>query len=138
MDRSKGASFTSFAFDIHRLTFQHFTMAAYRDSILVIPSLLVYLSARILIWFDLLLRIYLAERNQTANSRRLSTVSTTGSIDAKVPSTIACLVGYREDEKLFEEALRSYKEAKTKYLVVGIDGNSAEDEQMVKVFRNVI
>ncbi|KAG4431960.1 hypothetical protein IFR05_012556 [Cadophora sp. M221] len=113
-------------------------MATYQYSMLTISSFFIYLSARVGIWIDLLLRIYLAERNQSENSRRLTIEPTTGSIDAKVPSTIACLVGYREDEKLFEEALRSYNEAKTKYLVVGIDDDSAEDEQMVKIFQKAM
>ncbi|PVH75778.1 glycosyltransferase family 2 protein, partial [Cadophora sp. DSE1049] len=51
--------------------------------------------------------------------------------------SIACLVGYREEAKLFQGALESYNDASTKYLVVGVDGNSAEDEEMVKIFQKV-
>ncbi|KAH7400433.1 hypothetical protein BKA64DRAFT_642579 [Cadophora sp. MPI-SDFR-AT-0126] len=94
-------------------------------------SFVLYLSTRVVIWTDLFIRIFLAEKNQSDNSHKLSSPHRFDTNENAGPSSIACLVGYREDERLFEDALISYNEAGTKYLVVGVDGNSAEDEEMV-------
>lgn len=112
-------------------------MTAFKISTLPVLSLVLYLSCRIVIWLDLLYRIFLAERNRTANSNRLSTEPSLNHSEKTTPSSIACLVGYREEERLFRDALISYNDAGTKTLVVGIDGNSAEDEEMVKIFQKV-
>ena len=112
-------------------------MAALKILTLPVLYIALYLSSRIVIWLDLLYRIFLAERNQTANSNGLSTEPSLNHGEKATPSSIACLVGYREEERLFQDALISYNDAGTKTLVVGIDGNSVEDEEMVKIFQSV-
>ncbi|MAD83303.1 MAG: hypothetical protein CL912_25780 [Deltaproteobacteria bacterium] len=112
-------------------------MTAFKTLKLPVLVSVLYISNRIVIWLDLLYRIILAERNRIANSKKLSTEPRLNYSEKATPSSIACLVGYREEERLFQDALISYNSAGTKTLVVGIDGNSAEDEEMVKIFQRV-
>lgn len=51
---------------------------------------------------------------------------------------IAAVVGWREDPALFTRALGSYKAAECcTFMLVGIDGDEAEDQDMVDVFNKV-
>lgn len=51
---------------------------------------------------------------------------------------IAAIVGYREDPVIFTKALESYTDAKgCQFVLTCIDGNEAEDQVMVDVFRKV-
>jgi len=92
--------------------------------------------AHALIFMDLILRIFLAERNAADNLRRLSSWKAR---PGESPNTqvIVSIVGYREDPLLFKNCLERYLKSGSKYLVVGVDGNQPEDENMVRVFRNV-
>lgn len=52
--------------------------------------------------------------------------------------TMASVVGWREDPELWERCLESYKTAiGCKFLLVGIDGHDADDQEMVEVFKKV-
>ncbi|CAG9992226.1 unnamed protein product [Clonostachys byssicola] len=51
---------------------------------------------------------------------------------------LAAIVGWREDPSLFTRALESYRTTQNcAFVLVGIDGNEAEDMDMVHVFNNV-
>ncbi len=51
---------------------------------------------------------------------------------------LAAVVGWREDPVLFTRALESYKTAQTcRFLLVGVDGDEAQDQDMVSVFSQV-
>jgi hyaluronan synthase len=51
---------------------------------------------------------------------------------------MAAVVGWREDPSLFTRALESYKYASgCRFLLVGIDGDEAQDEDMMNVFNHV-
>ena len=51
---------------------------------------------------------------------------------------MAAVVGWREDPALFTRALESYKTARgCMFLMVGIDGDEAQDQDMVDVFNLV-
>ncbi|KAL7812448.1 family 2 glycosyltransferase [Trichoderma aethiopicum] len=51
---------------------------------------------------------------------------------------MAAVVGWREDPALFARALQSYKSAKhCMFMLVGIDGDEAADQDMVDVFNTV-
>lgn len=51
---------------------------------------------------------------------------------------LAAVVGWREDPALYARALESYKSARTcTFVLAGIDGDEAEDEDMVKIFSKV-
>ncbi|KAL2179673.1 uncharacterized protein P884DRAFT_275981 [Thermothelomyces heterothallicus CBS 202.75] len=51
---------------------------------------------------------------------------------------LAAVVGWREDPGLYARALESYKSSKAcVFLLAGIDGDEAEDEDMVRVFKKV-
>lgn len=52
---------------------------------------------------------------------------------------LAAVVGWREDPALYGRALESYKLSEAcVFLVAGIDGDEAEDQDMVRVFKRVI
>ncbi|KAH7324795.1 hypothetical protein B0I35DRAFT_348183 [Stachybotrys elegans] len=61
----------------------------------------------------------------------------------RLPSTsrlqiMAAVVGWREDPSLFTRALESYKYASgCRFVLVGIDGDDAQDEEMMNVFNQV-
>lgn len=112
-------------------------MADYTYLLAILLPAIVYFGARAIIWFDLLFRIYLAEQNRSSNTHRLSQKPDAEKKQADAPAAVACLVGYREEANLFEAALTSYLNAGRKYLVVGIDGNSREDDEMVHIFQKV-
>lgn len=104
---------------------------------------------------DILLSIFLTEFNRYSNEGRRSRFSSyqtdTGiSYDtekAPAPSehgllagaeTMAAVVGYREDPALFTRALESYKSARgCVFTLVSIDGDAAEDLEMMRVFCKV-
>ncbi|EXL93784.1 hypothetical protein NOF04DRAFT_13489 [Fusarium oxysporum II5] len=103
---------------------------------------------------DILLGIILTESNRFANEgRRISFYSTlqrenspkgreanfsTQSSNVKL-NCLSAVVGYREDTALFTRALESYKAARGQdFMLVGIDGNNAEDQDMVDVFQRVV
>ncbi|GAB1316838.1 Glycosyltransferase 2-like domain-containing protein [Madurella fahalii] len=51
---------------------------------------------------------------------------------------LAAVVGWREDPSLYRRALESYKSAKTcAFVLAGIDGDEAEDQDMVRIFNQV-
>ncbi|KAK7428156.1 hypothetical protein QQZ08_005396 [Neonectria magnoliae] len=106
---------------------------------------------------DMLINIMLTECNRFSNEgRRMSFYSTwnrssrhdndtvRGKADLemqKPPSKLNCMVavvGYREDPELFTRALESYKNARGhSFMIVGIDGDDAEDQDMADVFDKV-
>jgi hyaluronan synthase len=54
------------------------------------------------------------------------------------PATMAQVVGWKEEPELFSRALESYQEAEgLRFLLLGVDGDSAEDMEMVDVFQKV-
>lgn len=54
------------------------------------------------------------------------------------PSTIGCVVGWREDPGLFGDCLRRLKKSDYIFaIVVGIDGDSDEDLEMEQICREV-
>lgn len=88
-------------------------------------------------WLDLIVRVCLAECNRRWNRRRIRRQSGSQTSTRQLDEMVACLVGYREEPRLFEEALRAVKDAKCKCLVVGIDGNGREDLLMLESFQKV-
>jgi hyaluronan synthase len=53
-------------------------------------------------------------------------------------ATMAQVVGWKEEPELFSRALESYREAEgLRFLLVGVDGDSAEDMEMLDVFHKV-
>lgn len=110
---------------------------------------------------DLLLSIFLTELSQIVNERRRQNVQSCDLKDedaklggkqemlcrveedtAKAPKapTIGCLaavVGWREDPGLFTRALESYKTTGCVFLLLGIDGDEAPDQDMVNIFNQV-
>ncbi|KAK7402900.1 hypothetical protein QQX98_011350 [Neonectria punicea] len=106
---------------------------------------------------DMLINIMLTEYNRFSNEgRRLSFYSTSngsprqnnGTVRGKAdlemqkpPSKLNCMVavvGYREDPELFTRALESYKSARGhSFMIIGIDGDDAEDQDMADVFDKV-
>lgn len=51
---------------------------------------------------------------------------------------LAAVVGWREDPALYERGLESYKSARScVFLLAGIDGDEAEDQEMIEVFNKV-
>ncbi|QKX56947.1 uncharacterized protein TRUGW13939_04055 [Talaromyces rugulosus] len=54
------------------------------------------------------------------------------------PDCMAVVVGYREDSDLFACALDSYRDADgCKFLLIGVDGDEAPDQNMVTIFERV-
>lgn len=106
---------------------------------------------------DIIIGIILTEYNRYANEgRRMSFYSTQNgpvrqkndperapvALEKGQPvsklTCMAAVVGYREDTKLFTRALESYKGARgNAFMLIGIDGDDAEDEDMVDVFNKV-
>ncbi len=63
----------------------------------------------------------------------LESQRTTPSLDC-----LAAVVGWREDPTLYRRALESYKASTTcVFLLAGIDGDEAQDQEMVDVFNRV-
>lgn len=62
-------------------------------------------------------------------------------LDGQVASscdTMASVVGWREDPELWQRCLESYKTARgCKFLLAGIDGHDADDQEMVEIFKKV-
>lgn len=51
---------------------------------------------------------------------------------------VAAVVGWREDPDLWRRCLESYRAASCcKFVLVGIDGDDADDEEMVEIFKKV-
>jgi hypothetical protein len=88
-------------------------------------------------WFDLLLRIFLAEKNRSANIERLAGRQSTSEKTQDIAKTVISVVGYREDVETYEKSLKSLANAGGAILVAGIDGNSPEDMSMVHVCEKV-
>ncbi|OCL13621.1 glycosyltransferase family 2 protein [Glonium stellatum] len=105
---------------------------------------------------DILFTIFLAETNRLNIEKRRQQLRTslTKSLsykpelsaskifpidkDISDPGCVAAVVGYREDPQLFERALQSYIGARgCKFMLVGIDGDEAEDQEMINVFKQV-
>lgn len=106
---------------------------------------------------DMLINIILTECNRFTNEgRRISFYSAqNGSLrrddgpgrgkddlEMQKPASklgcIAAIVGHREDPELFTRALESYKAARGyAFMIVGIDGDDAEDQDMTDVFNKV-
>ncbi|KAJ5038744.1 uncharacterized protein L3040_006424 [Drepanopeziza brunnea f. sp. 'multigermtubi'] len=103
----------------------------------MLPATL-YLTSRALLWFDLTYRIYLSERNRSKNRRRVAKKLNAEGQEVPVPKAVACVVGYREEAELFKAALTSYLTSGCNYLVVGIDGDTKDDKEMVQVFEKVV
>lgn len=60
------------------------------------------------------------------------------SIDDEELEVIGCVVGWREDEELYDRCIESLRSTPTcTAIVAGIDGDEAEDERMVDVFQKV-
>ncbi|KAI1843926.1 hypothetical protein JX266_009982 [Neoarthrinium moseri] len=51
---------------------------------------------------------------------------------------MAAIIGYREDEETFNQALKSYLQAANcRFVLVGIDGDDNEDQYMFEIFQKV-
>lgn len=100
---------------------------------------------------DMIINVILTEYNRFANERRRTSFQTkpNGStrkelddLETQSPTPkvncMATIVGYREDPDLFFRALESYKSARgPSFILLGIDGDAAEDQEMVDVFNTV-
>ena len=61
-----------------------------------------------------------------------------GQSDNPTLECLAAVVGWREDPSLYARALESYKSSKPcVFLLAGVDGDEAEDQDMIKVFNKV-
>ncbi|KAH7318507.1 hypothetical protein B0I35DRAFT_432226 [Stachybotrys elegans] len=80
---------------------------------------------------------------RTFTTPRFPSTSFLTSSPPRLPTTfrlqiMAAVVGWREDPSLFTRALESYKYASgCRFLLVGIDGDDAQDEEMMNVFNHV-
>lgn len=102
-------------------------------------TLLIFLEKiHVLRWLDFFIRVILAEFNrkksfakqpQKSDERLHSKVTYTGAV--------ACVVGYRENPYVFRSCLRSYIKSPVNVIVVGIDGDEADDQKMVHIFKEV-
>jgi hyaluronan synthase len=106
---------------------------------------------------DVLFTIFLAEYNRWQNNnrrRKADAAFAVPSLDdrskdtvdapclhdnrARQPECIAAIVGYREDPVFFNKCLRSYIDAShCCFVLVGIDGDEAEDLEMLELFEQV-
>lgn len=85
-------------------------------------------------------QISLAEVNRRKNVKRIQriepTVDEEGGIGEKrsVVRHMASVVGYREEPTLFKKCLQSYRGSPgLEIMLVGIDGDQAEDMEMVRI-----
>ena len=101
--------------------------------------LLIYLEKiHALRWLDFFIRVILAEVNRRRyfawqpqkSSHRLHSEIT-------YPRAVACVVGYRENPCVFRSCLRSYLKSRVDVIVVGIDGDEADDQKMAHIFKEV-
>lgn len=86
-------------------------------------------------------RIRLYEEESPSPRKGIDVEKSDPELQPAVPrlDCMAAVVGWREDPGLFTRALDSYKSAKCcKFLLVGIDGDEAEDMDMVNVFNQVL
>lgn len=110
------------------------------------------------ITLDMLLTIILAELNRFFNQQRREKLQALNdqdespvrekedwlkwelNVEKAAPrlDCMAAVVGWREDPDLFSRALESYKATEgCTFLLVGVDGDEAEDQDMVDVFNQV-
>lgn len=110
------------------------------------------------ITLDMLLTIILAESNRFVNQRRREKLHELKhqdespvrekedwlrwelNVEKAAPrlDCMAAVVGWREDPELFSRALESYKTTEgCTFLLVGVDGDEADDQDMVDVFNQV-
>ena len=101
--------------------------------------LLIFLETiHVLRWLDFFIRVVLAEYN-----RKKSFIKQPQKSDHRLHSegmytrAVACVVGYRENPYVFSSCLRSYISSPIDVIVVGIDGNEADDQKMVHIFKEV-
>ena len=89
-------------------------------------------------WLDFFIRVILAEVN-----RRRSFASQPQKSGHRLHSEImysravACVVGYQENPCVFRSCLRSYLKSRVDVIVIGIDGDEADDQKMAHIFREV-
>jgi hypothetical protein len=107
---------------------------------LIFPVLAVSILQQWIFMFDLLSRIVLAEQNLRLNKlRRLHNEPARAIGRNKSTPVIASVIGHREDPRVFERCLSSYKtQLQVGILVVGIDGLDNEDAEMIEVHDKVI
>lgn len=119
---------------------------------------LLTVSTKFPITLDLIMTIMLTELNRLINERRRQKLSSLQNcsespiqekedwlqwelnVERGAPrlDCVAAVVGWREDPSLFHRALSSYSSASgCVFLLVGVDGDSPEDEDMVNVFNEV-
>lgn len=99
------------------------------------------------ITLEVLCQIFLAETNRRKSRRRVRKLKrelNSDDLEKKVlePSSdftcLASVVGYREDPKVFAKCLGSFKGCPgLQTLLVGIDGNEAQDVEMANIVRTV-
>ena len=101
--------------------------------------LLIYLEKiHVLRWLDFFIRVILAEVN-----RRRSFAWQPQKSGHQLHSeftcskAVACVVGYRENPCVFRSCLRSYLKSRVDVIVVGIDGDEADDRKMAHIFKEV-
>lgn len=87
-------------------------------------------------YFDLIVRISLAEYNRYKNKQRLNSLSARDAREA-AENAMVCVVGYREDPISYEKALSSYREAGIRCVVCGVDGGEKADMELPEVFKKV-
>ena len=89
-------------------------------------------------WLDFFIRVILAEVNRKRSfawqpqisGQRLHSEGT-------YSRAVACVVGYQEIPCVFRSCLRSYIKSSVDIIVVGIDGNEADDQKMAHIFKEV-
>lgn len=98
------------------------------------------------ITFESIWQISLAEVNRRKNVRRIRNLEQSAAGDeekgtgGKKAATrhIASVVGYREEPNLFRKCLQSYAGSPgLEMMLVGIDGDHAEDMEMVRIVEQV-
>lgn len=90
-------------------------------------------------------RIALAKAEDAAREQYLDVAQQESKIGLGPPpaahlscDAVAMIVGWREDPTLWRRCLESYRNADGwAFMVVGIDGDDAEDEEMIDIFREV-
>ncbi|KAL5941065.1 hypothetical protein ACKVV1_005793 [Pyricularia oryzae] len=88
-------------------------------------------------------RIALAKAEDAAREQYLDVAQQESKIGLGPPpaahlscDAVAMIVGWREDPTLWRRCLESYRNADGwAFMVVGIDGDDAEDEEMIDIFR---
>ena len=101
--------------------------------------LLIYLEKiHALRWLDFCIRVILAEVNRR-RSFAWQPQKSGHRLHSETMSSraVACVVGYQENLCVFRSCLRSYLTSHADVVVVGIDGDGADDQKIAHIFKEV-